>query len=349
MTSDGQATSDGEPSAPPAVAELGLDDAADLEAALLGGRPRYTRIEVAERAGTDVERAAQMWRALGFADVSDDAVVFTDRDVEALKTVQRLHELGLVDDDTQVTMTRAMGQSLSRVAEWQVGATTQALANDTGLGSGDPLDTVNELVPMMEGLLGYVWRRHLAATAGRLLAGSADEVAHPMAVGFADLVGFTTLTRHVDEDELSLVVERFERIAADVVAKQGGRVIKTVGDEVMFAADRPGDAAEIGLRLVEEVDATDELPGLRVGIGCGKVLARLGDLYGEPVNLAARLTSVARPSSVLVDRELAEALESDPRFRLRRVPPRPVRGYTLLHAARLRRADDAAGAQPTAD
>jgi adenylate cyclase len=72
-------------------------------------------------------------------------------------------------------------------------------------------------------------------------------------------------------------------------------------------------------------------------------LSRLGDVYGEPVNIASRLTSAARPGSVLIDRELAAVLEGDDRWRLRRVPPRPVRGYALLQAFRLRRAGDTEG------
>ncbi len=91
----------------------------------------------------------------------------------------------------------------------------------------------------MEGLISYVWRRQLAASAGRALANPDEMVARSMAVGFADMVGFTSLTRQVDEDDLAVLVDRFEAVASDVVAERGGRVIKTVGDEVMFAADEP--------------------------------------------------------------------------------------------------------------
>jgi adenylate cyclase len=97
------------------------------------------------------------------------------------------------------------------------------------------------------------------------------------------------------------------------------------------------------LRLLESVEADEKLPGLRVGLAHGTLLARLGDVYGEPVNLASRLTSIARPDSILVDREMAAELEGDARFRLSRVTPRPVRGYTLLHPMRLRRAEPAGG------
>jgi adenylate cyclase len=107
----------------------------------------------------------------------------------------------------------------------------------------------------------------------------------------------------------------------------------------MFAADDPAGGADIALTLLERVAAVGELPDLRIGLAYGSVLTRLGDIYGEPVNLASRLTSIARPGSVLVDRELGGALEGDARWRLRRTPPRPVRGYALLQGIRLRRAD----------
>jgi adenylate cyclase len=316
------------------------EPARELERELLGGDRRYTRVEVAERAGVSVEQARALWRALGFADVGDDNIAFTDRDVEALVAVQDLISRGLIDETTQLAMTRSMGQSLARLAEWQVAALTDAMARDQSLAEGEALVAAEDLVPLLEGLIGFVWRRHLAAAANRALArADASTDAPQMAVGFADLVGFTSLTRQAEEDDLADLVERFEAIATDVIAEQGGRVIKTVGDEVMFAADDAATAAEIALQLLERVDEDAELPDLRVGVACGTVLPRLGDVFGEPVNIASRLTSFARPGSALVDREMAAALDGDERYRLRRVPPRPVRGYALLQGMRLRRSD----------
>lgn len=318
----------------------GLTPQADLEHQLLGGARVHTRQQVADLAGVDVERARSLWRALGFADVDDDNVAFTDRDVAALRTVDGLVRLGLIDATIEQAVTRAMGQSLSRLAEWQVATITAALARHDELPLDEATAAARELVPVMEELLGYVWRRHLAAVAGRIFATGADDlVARTLAVGFADLVGFTALTRQVDDGELALLVERFEGAASDIVAECGARVVKTVGDEVMFTADDAQTAAEVALRLSEQIGADEELPDLRVGVAYGTVLARLGDVYGEPVNLASRITTLARPGTVLVDRELAAALGDDQRWRLRRVPPRPVRGYSLLHPLRLRRGE----------
>jgi adenylate cyclase len=314
-----------------------------LESEVLGGSRRYTRTEVAERAGVDVEQARTLWRALGFADIDNDNVAFTDRDVEALRTVQSLVDMGILDRGQQLAVTRAMGQALSRLAEWQVATLTEAMTGSTApMSPEDATVAARELVPVMEGLIGYVWRRHLAATAARAFAtGPVEVVGRSMPVGFADLVGFTSLTRHVDEDTLAALVDRFEAIAYDVIAQAGGRVVKMVGDEVMFTADDAAQGAEIAISLAERVGADADLPDLRVGVAFGTVVSRLGDVYGEPVNIASRLTSLARPGSVLVDRDLAAALEGDDRWQLRRVPPRPVRGYTLLQGFRLRRAEDA--------
>jgi adenylate cyclase len=309
---------------------------ADLERELLGGERRWTRQQVSERSGVPYQHANALWRALGFADVSEDVVAFTDRDVWALQTVDRLGAEGWLDEAAQVAMTRALGQSLARLAEWQLAATGSMIDSDAT--ETQALERATELVPVVEELIGYVWRRHLAAVTGRLLAaGSEDLAATSMTVGFADLVGFTSLTRQIDESGLAALVESFESRASDVIAAAGGRVVKTIGDEVMFVADDPGAGADIGLRLSEEVGGEADLPELRVGLACGPVVSRMGDVYGEPANMAARLTSLARPGSVLVDRQLAEALGDDDRWRVRRVAPRPVRGYSMLAPYRLRR------------
>ena len=133
-----------------------------------------------------------------------------------------------------------------------------------------------------------------------------------MAVGFADLVGFTSLTREIDEAELATLVEGFESMASDIVASAGARVVKTIGDEVLFVADDVGHGRR-DRRCVcpSRCASTIELPDLRVGLAYGTVLSRLGDVYGEPVNLASRLTSIARPGSVLVDREIADSARGD--------------------------------------
>ena len=124
----------------------------------------------------------------------------------------------------------------------------------------------------------------------------------PLAVGFVDIVGYTSRSKQLDEAELVGWLEHFEDATTGLVVDHGGRIIKTIGDEVLFVADRAGDAAEVALLLTERgADEDDEFPAVRAGIAYGDVVSRLGDVFGPTVNIAARLTSVARPGSVLVD------------------------------------------------
>jgi adenylate cyclase len=202
----------------------------------------------------------------------------------------------------------------------------------------EAVELASLLLPAMERLQTYVWRRHLAAAAGRAMAGS-DELSRGIrVVGFADIVSYTRLTRRLSVAELGNLIERFEGLAADVVALNGGRIIKSIGDEVLFVTDTPAQAAALALALQDEVAAAGDLPELRIGLAYGTILIRLGDVYGEVVNLASRLTSEAKPGRVLVDRELAAALDGHPAYRLRRLRRVSVRGYHHLTPYALQRA-----------
>lgn len=286
---------------------------------------------------------------MGFPHVDDDARVFTDRDLAALRTAQSLRTTGLVDDALLVALTRSMAQSLSRLAAANALALSEFVGNvrqaPSPAGLGVSATTAESLVADVSQLVDYVWRRHLTAcatdvltTAGQRRAGElhAGDV-QPTAIGFADLVGFTELSRQLSTAELAEVVEAFEELASRTVSELGGRVIKTLGDAILFSAPEIETAAETALRLVERHAATPLLPELRVGLAYGPVLARLGDVFGEVVNIASRLTSVARPGTVLVDREAANALRPQPEWQVSALHRRHVRGYAHLAPYALRR------------
>jgi adenylate cyclase len=190
-----------------------------------------------------------------------------------------------------------------------------------------------------EQLLIYSWRRHLAAAVGRVEAlGAADEDLHTtqVTVGFADLVSFTALSNEMDEDRLADMVEIFESRCADVVAGRHGRVIKTLGDSVLFVSEDPVKAMQIALTIIDVIGNDNRLPDVRVGLATGSVIMRLGDVFGPPVNMAARLTRVARRNRVITDRETAEMLPPD-QFQTRALPERPVRGFGLIEPYTVRR------------
>ena len=308
----------------------------EFERTLLGGERKFTRIEVSERAGISSARAERMWRALGFATAPDDEIAFTDDDVEALRLVAALEDDDFIDPEMESSLARKLGQTQSRLASWQSAMFLEFLGGSK-LAADEALEVAGMLLPAMERLQTYVWRRHLAAAAGRAMAGS-DEIARGVrAVGFADIVSFTRLTRRLPEAELGQLIERFEGMAADVVALNGGRVIKSIGDEVLYVADTAAQGAAVALALQDAVTAAEDLPELRIGLSYGTILIRLGDVYGEVVNLAARLTSECRPGRVLADRELAAALDGHPDFRLRRLRRVSVRGYHHLAPYALQR------------
>ena len=310
-----------------------------LEAALLGAPVVLTRQQVTEQVGVTDADAHAIWSALGFPEVAPGEVAFTERDVVALRTVVGLRTAGVIDPDTLLILARAMGQGLSRLAEAQIdvlrgqsaGLTVEQAMDATALASA-------EVLPKLESLVVHVWRRQFAAATSRSFAMGLSEGLPVMAVGFVDLVGWTRTSRERDAAELEALLERFEADTALRVTAAGGRVVKTIGDEIMFVADSIAGAAEVALASVEAHAADDHLPEVRAGLALGPVIARLGDVFGEPVNLASRLTSEARPGTVLVDRQAAEALEEVPAFSVQRLKHRSVRGYAALRPALLRRA-----------
>ena len=314
-----------------------------VERILLGGERRYTRAEVAERSGVPAERARDLWRALGFATAAEDAAMFTDGDVRALRIANELIQGGIVDPAVAVSSARMIGQHMSRLAESQVHMIREVVAANPELIADERqlARFVEHLVPEIEELQDFVWRRHLAAYSVRMLAAPDEELdERHQAVGFADMVGFTTLTRRSSEAELVSVVDRFDALAAEIVADNHGRIVKMLGDEVLYVADSPTDAAEIALRLIEHADAAEGLPPLRAGLAFGRVLSRFGDVYGSVVNIASRLTSVARPGTVLIDRELTEILADYHVYTVKPRRPVSVRGYPRLRSAALRRAGE---------
>lgn len=341
-------------------------DPEQIEAALLGGEARHTRAEAVRLSGAPPEFAGRVWRALGFPSRGEDAAAFTDSDVEALRTAAALLADGKVDEEAAIRLARSMGQTMARLAEWQTsivsnlafgreegegpegseGSESAGGAEGAGAGDDDGLGPLvgltRELLPDVEKLLVHIWRRQLAASSARRLAfmESSEDAAptyFPLAVGFADLVSFTNLSRELDEVELAEVVEGFESTATDIVSSGGGRVVKTLGDEVFFVANTPRQAAEIALRLSDGVATDIEVPDVRVGVAFGPILALLGDVFGTTVNRASRLTSFARPGTVLVDDSMAEQLEGESALQVAAVRPRHAHGLGRLQPYALRR------------
>ena len=308
----------------------------DLEQHILGEARVYTAAELAAETGVDLEKARRLWRALGFPE-HGSAKAFTRSDAGALSTLVGLVDSGLIDFDLAVHLTRAVGQTMARLSDWEVSALLTRVLEMAREESGETEDRlaiglrmIEEFSEPFEALLVYVWRRHLAAAVARQEAlGAREEDVHTtrLTVGFADIVQFTALSNELSEERIGDLVELFEARCADVVAAQRGRVIKSIGDSVLFVHQDPIAAYEIAEGVITVIGRDSRMPDVRVGLASGLVVLRLGDVFGPPVNMAARLTGVARRNRVIVDAETAEhaargsvrdpAAPGPPRARLR--------------------------------
>jgi adenylate cyclase len=315
-----------------------------LESAILGANPTLTSEAVAEAAHVDLDQARRLWRALGFPNAGD-APAFTESDIDALTTLVGAVDSGAIDFDIAVRLTRAVGQTMARLAAWQVATLSarveQLEAGDEATGSriGSALRIAEEVGVPFEKLIIYSWRRHLAAAVARIEALGANDVdlhTTQVTVGFADLVQFTALSNELDEDRIGDLVEIFESRCADVVAARHGRVIKTLGDSVLFVSEDPVNAMDIALSIVDVIGHDNRLPDVRIGLSTGSVIMQLGDVFGPPVNMAARLTGVARRNRVITDRSTAELLPPG-QFESRSLPPRPLRWFGIVEPVAVRR------------
>ena len=278
------------------------------------GRDGFTFAEAVEQAAIDPEVALNLWRAAGFTDPRPFERRFGPQDVELFRLFALLS--GFVGEHQVVQLVRTMGEAVGRVAEAEVALlrsnieaplaeqrqfvdvarTYQAIADDVLPRVSDALDSMH--------------RHHLQAIGRRY-----SEVGAPtsalnvvqLAVGFADLAGYTGLWQELEPQHLALMLDRFEATTGDVIAAAGANVVKRIGDAVMFVTNAPGIACSLALDLLEACVAAG-LPKLRVGVAFGDVMVRQGDFYGPTVNLAARLVSSAEAGTALTDADLQHRL-----------------------------------------
>lgn len=320
-----------------------------------GQGQRYDVGELAAVIGADPASLLLLWRSLGFTEPRPGEQVLSDTDLRMLGGIIPFISEEAFSEELTLQMTRVIGSAMERIATAQVDSilaqfdAAEATAGEGALSPADrPLevavtdqalaaDTARVLNAMPD-VLEFVWRRHLVNAARRRLlrrvTGESD-----MCVGFADLVGFTAQAQQLSERELAAVVERFEKLAYDVVTAQGGRVVKMIGDEVLFVADDIAVGARIALSLSEAYREDAALSDVRVGLAAGAVLEREGDVYGPVVNLASRIVTVAFPGSVVVSAEVASALADDGGLAIRSIRSQPIKDIGKVPLWTLRPAD----------
>lgn len=291
---------------------------------ILSGDGDYTLREVAERADIDIDLLRRHRNALGVGGVDDDEPRYDDDDVEAAELVSEFHDAGLPDEGL-LEVARVLGQGMSRIAE-----AVRTMVGETFLRPGDTerdlglryAEAAEQLGPMIEPLLTYALRLHLlelvrsdvvdrATLSSGRFPGATD-----VTVCFADLVGFTRLGEELAADELEQIAGRLTDMASEQ-AEGPVRLIKSIGDAVMLVSPQPQPLLDAALNLVEQAaDEGERFPALRAGLATGQALRRHGDWYGRPVNLASRVTEIARPGSVLATANVRESLDEETQGKL---------------------------------
>jgi len=281
---------------------------------IIGGRARYTSAEVAVRTGVGEDFLLAVSRAMGLPITAQDEAIYTDSDLEVLEMTSLFAAAGITDEE-MLDVVRALGRGLSQAAETmralplrivlEPGLSEHALAQRYA-------SIVSELAPMIAPLVSGLLNVHLRQMAQSEAINSAERSggrlpgSREICVCFADLVGFTRLGEEVPAEELGQLAVRLETLTSDVV-EPPVRLVKTIGDAVMLASVEPEPLLETGLALLDVADAEGEdFPQLRSGMAIGDALSRAGDWFGRPVNLASRITQVARPGSLLAEREVRE-------------------------------------------
>lgn len=320
---------------------------------MISGIPRYSTRQVSERAGVSPEFVMALRRANGLPVPDIDAVVCSEADIDGALLARRFLEAG-VSEEQQLAVVRVLGRGLAQAAE-VMRATVLEIALEPGASEAQLARRiaaqVEGFMPMIGPMLEQMARlhlRHMVRTEAISAAERADGMlpgAREVTVAFADLVGFTRLGEEVDAGELGRVAQRLVGLTVEHLRGQV-RLVKTIGDAAMLVSPDAPTLLEVALDLVDAADAEGkDFPQLRIGVASGAALSRAGDWYGRPVNIASRITTIARPGSVLATRAVRDA--SGNGYRWSSAGARSLKGVdepVRLYRVRRARGEDAQAA-----
>jgi class 3 adenylate cyclase len=296
------------------------------------GRDEYTLAEVAATLEVPVADVRAAWRAFGLVDVGADVPVASEADVEMLRVLRDMSSV--LGFDAVLGLARVMGSAMARIGDATSTVVRGRMPSMSVAVSGSELATarsfagVASIVPRVGVALDTLYRHHLENARMHFERTESWDVVGEggirVGIGFADLCGFTGMTEQLSMDGLSMLLTRFEEVASDVVQDHGARVVKFLGDAVMFVATDAVTAVAVADDLVAA--AASRGMTARAGVTSGVVLALDGDYFGPVVNLAARLVAVAEPGRVLVSDAVAERLAG--RRVIESLGPQQIRGFT---------------------
>lgn len=314
-----------------AALTTGTAGALALEAAVRRDRPALQPAEAAAVAGLSEDEFAELWRALGLSAGGAPQRVAPAM-VESLPVLTAAINDWL-GEETALGLARVIGSTTAQLAEAVVDAfrmryEVPELATGTTYTEvvARYVELTRASLPSLEQLISAALEAHLVRVAAGAWAPDDDQVSPSrlLFVGFADLVGYTALSRTLSPGELHRVLSTFEQTVAEAVARHGGRLVKLIGDGALYVADSAAAGCAAALDICERT-ADSELPAVRVGADFGPVISRSGDYFGEVVNRAARLVALARPATVVVTDEVAAALGGG--VPVERLPPQALKGF----------------------
>ena len=281
----------------------------------IGGSGRYTLAEVADKAGMDLDTIIRLRQAMGLSIPDADARDLTDIDVDGTRIALQAQQAGISEDEI-LDVTRVLSRGLSQTAE-VMRAIAMRIVLEPGISERELAERYAQAAaglapmtgPLVENLLTLHLRNLAAGEAINAVERTGGHLtgAREITVGFADLVGFTRMGEEVPPDELGRMASRLESMTAETV-RPPVRLVKTIGDAAMLVSPETGAILDTSLSLIDAADAEGaDFPQLRIGMAHGAALSRAGDWFGRPVNMASRITNVARPGSVLTSRDVRDA------------------------------------------
>jgi adenylate cyclase len=278
-----------------------------------GAQLRYSTREVSEEVGVPIDYALAIRRAQGLAAADPDEPAYSEKDLEAVRVMASFYEAGW-DRQAMLEIARVLGRSMAQVADalgesfGQTFIKAGVTEEELGLRNAE---AAREMLPRITPVLEYALRqhvrerlRHQAVSRAMLEAGELPG-AREVAVAFVDMVAFTSLGEQLPPEQIGGIASRLSELAADC-ATPPVRLVKMIGDAAMLVAPDAEPLLRGTFELVERARGADDLPQLRAGAAYGPALARSGDWYGRPVNLASRITAIAEPDTIVATKELCD-------------------------------------------
>lgn len=299
-----------------------------------GGRP-MSPADLAAAGVVDVDTFARIWQSAGLPAVAPASRELTEGDAETLRSF--VAAAAVFGEDELLQFTRVLGAALASIADASMALFGLTVAGDLVEAGASELEYARAfesgsrmLVEVVPPVMGTLFQHHVDRAVDRYIAGGGDEVGAQvayLAVGFVDLVDSTAMIEMLPAEEIAAAISAFEQRATEVVAAHGGRVVKTIGDEVMFVATTSAAAAEIALELVEFAAAHPALRGIRGGLAWGPLVRGYGDYYGPVVNIAARAVKEAQPGEVLAEVEIVGQVQAATALRIGVPREHELRGF----------------------